>query len=200
MKTFTKKISLFGYVVALLTTITSIISVMLFNAKEWIFSEAGIIENTQWVLIVCAMLVYLIAAFDNSLKSKRMIYFFLAALCYLFLVREVDFEKLNLPSYIEMFLYGKGRAITVTIAMSIPIICAAMKFNHYKKESINLLLSREGIILFCGGLLLGLGSLFEHQSARFIGQTGAELLEELSELWGYAVILFAAASSTKTFR
>ena len=200
MKVVAKNISLFGYMIALLATITSMISVSLFNAKEWIFSESGIIENAQWILIVCAMFVYLIAAFNDSLKSKRMIYFFLASLCYLFLVREVDFEKLNLPSYIEMFLYGKGRAITVAFAMAIPIICATMKFNHYKKESVNFLFSKEGVFLFFGGILLGLGSLFEHQSARFIGPTGSELLEELSELWGYAVILFAATTSAKTPR
>ncbi len=195
MKNLVKAILYFGNLVAVLTTVISIVAVLILGEKNWIFTEEGIIENAQWILIVCSMLLFAITSSDD--KQRRMIYLFLVALNYLFLMREVDFENLNLPDYVGMFLYGKGKNIVCTILISIPIIGALLKFRHYFKESLSYLFSREGILLFCGAVLLGLSSLFEHQLPKFTSHMVAELFEELTELWGYVLILCAATIATK---
>ncbi len=200
MKSLAKPTSYFGFIVAILTTVVSIVTILIFGKKDWIFTEAGIIENAQWILIVCAMIAFASASLDSSGKSKRMIYLFLVVLNYIFLMREIDFETLPLPDYIGMFLYGKGKNIVCTILIAIPIVGALLKFKHYFKESIDYLLSKEGITLFLGGVLLGISSLFEHQLPKITTHEIAELFEEITELWGYVVILYSSTISAKILK
>ena len=154
--------------------------------------ESGCLEIMQAVLIIMAGLLFLAAAFVKSGLAPAIPFFFFV-LCYVFFLREVDFDKMDLGAFADFMLYGAGRYITITLGFAAALIWAFFRFRRYWTASLDFLRSRRGGAMILGGLFLLLGYLFEHE----FGLSNAQFFEEASELAGYCLILYAACSTVE---
>ena len=172
----------------------AIIAVLIFSAiwfygfgkSDYLFSEAGILENMQNFAIAVSGLIFLFAFIKNRNKNKDMwITLFFVVLCYAFLCREVDFERLNLPEWSVILFHGKGRNISIEIAFSIIGVFALKDYKNYINKSKELVFSKRGAFLFIAAIALFAGGIFEHA-------LDSEFFEELLELTGYSCLLTAS--------
>ncbi len=184
---------------SLVFTVTGISAIMgvifvAINKPDYALQEIGCIELSQALVLVVSMLTYFLAFFCKGGKFEKMITLFLAVLMYAFIMREIDFEKLGLPDWVVAITYGKGRAIIVTTGFAVAIIGALMKFNQYKKSTLNFLTTKRAALLVLGGLFLVSGNIVEHGTN---WGSFTEVVEEELELLGYCTILCSAILTKK---
>jgi len=160
-----------------------------------IYAENGPLEILQAVLLTMSCIVFLVAvAFQK--QPARLICLFCAVLCYSFVVRELDVERLNVHRYIKFIGSGVGRNTTLAVAFTAILVYAGFNFSCYKKAVIQFLKSRPGISLMVGGLLLLLGSVFEKNHSILYNA----YFEEILELFGYVFVLLTAfAVNSRSF-
>lgn len=191
MNTFAKllyKFVLFAVIVALGF---SAIWVYGLSRNDYIFSEAGLLENMQNLVILASGLMFFFAFIKQGNTHNDMwITLFFVVLCYTFICREVDFERLNMPEWSVFLFHGKGRNISIAIAFAIIGIFALKDYKNYIKKSKELILSSRGMLLILAAVALGTGSVCEHA-------LDSEYFEELLELVGYSCLLTAGY---KTFK
>ncbi len=169
------------YAIAAIILICAGVSVFAFGNSSWVYTESGAIEMSQTVLLVLTFLCFVYAFFANPHSNERMITLFFAVLTWVFLLREVDFERLGLPEFMVLLLYGKGRAITVIVGFAIAFIGAATRFKNYVEKSKSFMLSSRGVLTVMTGVFLVIGSFFEHN----FRSANSEFFEEGFELLGY---------------
>ncbi len=192
-----KKLKTFYFLVFLLTAISAITGfflVTVFNRPEFALSESGCIENSQAFILVIAFLTYVSVLISQKNNDEKMITLFLAVLMYAFILREVDFNRMNLPNWAVIILYGKGRNITIVMGFAIAIIGALMNFAHYKKASLDFIKTKRAILLITAGVVLLSADIIEHYT--YWG-TYTELIEEEVELLAYCIILTSAIFTKK---
>ena len=170
---------------AFIVLFSSAVSVLFFGDSSWVYSESGVLEISQSVLLFIAFIYFLYAFFANSRPNERMISLFLLVLAWAFLLREVDFDKMNLPAPLVFMLYGAGRTITVTAGFAAALIGASMHFKKYAAASLSFIISSRGLMILLTGVFLVVGYIFEH---KFHG-AASELYEEGFELLAYIFFL-----------
>ncbi len=153
-------------------------------------SEESVLEWSQAVLIFIAMIVYMVVGLAQK-NPARMIALFFAVLCYSFILREVDFDKMNLPDAAVFMLYGGGRYVTLALGFGITLGCAALNWKRYFLAAWNFVFSKEGLLIALAAAFLWLGYFFEHK----FDVANDEFWEEFCELLGYACLLSSALFS-----
>ena len=161
-------------------------SVFILNITS-IYAENGLIENIQVILLTISCIVFLIPLATEK-KPEKLILLFCSLLCYSFILRELNFESLDVPNAIKFISYGVGRNVTLTVAFVALFSYAAFRFSYYKNVSIYFIRSKSGILLMVGGIFLIVGDLFEKRPS-IIHHV---YWEELFELCGYCFILLSA--------
>ena len=152
-----------------------------------VYAENGIIENVQAILLAAAFLLFILPVLRKKVQ-KRLISVACSLLCYSFLVRELDVERLDVPLAVQMIGSGIGRNVSLVIGFAILLICACARFSYYKDAAMVFLKSHCGLLLLTAGLLLGLGDIFEKSQS--IAHNA--FYEETTELYGYVLMLLSA--------
>lgn len=182
-----------NFTISILSIISAPILVFSLNLPEYALTEGGCLEMTQAFVLVCTFAVYVAALMCKGGKDEKMITLFFAALTYAFILREVDFDKMNLPNVLLFMLYGHGRTATLAIAFAIALIGAAIRFKTYLNSTLKFLFSTRGLLIALSCALLWTGYFFERHVEGAMG----EILEETSELIGYLMLLLSSAITLK---
>ena len=161
-------------------------SVFILNITS-IYAENGLLENTQIILLAISCIVFLIPIAIEK-KPEKLILLFCSLLCYSFILRELDVERLDVNNTIKFVCSGVGRYTTLSVAFIALFSYAAFRFSYYKNANVSFIRSKSGILLMSGGLFLIVGDLFEKRST-IIHHV---YWEELFELCGYCFILLSA--------
>jgi hypothetical protein len=161
-------------------------SVFILNNTD-IYVENGLLENIQAILLIISCIVFLIPIAVEK-NPEKLILLFCSLLCYSFILREVDFDELDVNDTIKYFFSGVFRNISITVAFIVLFSCAAFRFSYYINASISFIRSKSGILLMSGGFLLITGDLLE-KSSSIIHHV---YWEELLELCGCCFILLSA--------
>lgn len=161
-------------------------SVVVLNRTD-IYAENGLLENIQAVLLVIAGIAFFAPiAFEK--RSDKLILCFCSLLCFSFVLRELDVEDLDVHDALKFIGSGAGRNTILAAAFIAVFSYAAFWFSYYKKQAVQFLRSKAGVLLMAGGVLLIVGEVFEKESSIAYHV----YLEEMVELVGYVVILLAA--------
>lgn len=161
-------------------------SVFILNDKSS-YAENGVIENLQAVVLAISCITFLVLGLREKAPAK-LILLFCTLLCYSFLLRELDVERLNVHEAFKVIGSGIGRNITLVIGFTAMAFFAASKFNLYKKAGIQFIKSKPGVLLLSAGMFLIIGDVFE-KSRTVIHHV---FFEESFELLGYCLILISA--------
>ena len=159
--------------------------VLLFDDVSF-YQENGILENTQVLLLIVIFFVFFIPSTYQKRKDKLFLIFF-ALLSFNFILREIDVEEFDIPSFFILFGSGIGRKIMLAVGFISIIFYALFNVKYYVKLSISLLRSRAGFLLAMTSVFLFAGGLFEEQQFQH-----NEFFEELSELIGYVLFLLVS--------
>jgi hypothetical protein len=154
-----------------------------------VYSENGLLENMQ-VGLIAASCFFFLTPLALKMKPEKLTHLFCFWLCYSFLVRELDIERLDAPDFLVLIGSGMGRNIILALGFISLTGYGFSKFSYYKEVGLAFLKSMSGLLLMLGGLFLVIGTLFEISSS--INQN--VLFEELFELGGYCFILVSALS------
>jgi hypothetical protein len=161
-------------------------SVFILNFTS-IYEENELLENIQIILLAISCIVFLIPMALEK-KPEKLILLFCSLLCYSFILRELDIEKLDVHAILKFFGSGIGRNTTLAVAFIALFSYAAFRFRYYTNVSVSFLRSKSGILLMLGGLFLIVGDVFEKLSS-IIHHV---FWEEIFELGGYCCILLSA--------
>jgi hypothetical protein len=161
-------------------------AVLILNQPE-VYAENGPIENTQVGLLAISCFLFFMAAVWGKRPDKLPL-LFCSLLCYSFVLRELDFEKMCVNPVIVFWGSGVGRDIHEAILFSGIGIYSLCYFKYYANMAARFLTSRSGLLLMMGGLSLLLGHIFEECN----GWIYREYFEELFELLGYQYVLLSS--------
>ena len=155
--------------------------------KTSIYAENGLLENIQVFTIAIACLVLFLPVVYQK-RTDKLILLFFSFLCLSFALREVDVEDLSIPSVLKYIGSGIGRNVLLAAGFVTMFSYAMFNITHYKNVLSSFLVSKEGAWIITAGVLLCIGEVFENMS--FVSHH--VLLEELSELSGYVLILLVS--------
>lgn len=155
-----------------------------------VYSENGPLENIQAILLAVSALVFLIYAVRDK-SSARLILLSCFWLCFSFVLRELDVERLDVHNALKFIGAGIGRNIMLAVGFLALLIRAVTRFSYYKKAVLPFLRSKPGILLMLGGLLLIVGDVFENSHSIIHNA----FFEEIFELFGCCSILLSALAS-----
>ena len=155
--------------------------------KTSIYAENGLLENIQVFTIAIACLVLFLPVVYQK-RTDKLILLFFSFLCLSFVLREVDVEDLNIPSVLKYIGSGIGRNVLLAAGFVTMFSYAMFNITHYKNVLSSFLVSKEGAWIITAGILLCIGEFFENMN--YVSHH--VLLEELSELSGYVLILLVS--------
>ncbi len=152
-----------------------------------IYVENGPLENIQVFTIIISCIAFLLALSCKE-KEAKLIGLFLSFLCLCFLLREVDVERLDIPSIFIFIGSGASRNIILSLGLLAIATYASFNMDYYKAATRKFFSSIEGALIIAAAALLVVGSIFEKSTAipHYV------FLEELFELMGYVAILISA--------
>ena len=178
------------YTFALLGIVTvlfwSTISCFVFNDYS-VAEENGLIENSQFFILLIALLLSFKTSLQRFRKDKIISVFF-AFFSLGFILREVDLEDFNLPFWLIAMGSGAGRTVLLVSLFSVISLYAISKFRFYFDLGGVFFKSKVGISLILSGVFLVLGSLFEDIDIR-----ANVVMEECLELIAYGLFCRAIA-------
>ncbi len=175
-------------VLATISAASAFVFFFAMGKPEWATPENGCLEITQAIILTATLAIFIAALCRKGNKNEKWITLFMAVLCYAFILREVDFDKMGLPDALVFMLYGHGRTAAIVAGFAVALIGAALNFKTYVKSSLRLLFSKRGLLLAASCAMLWTGYFFEHHTKL---ETN-ELLEEIFELIGYILLLTEA--------
>lgn len=152
--------------------------------------EDGCLEILQACILVMNFAMFAAAAALAGRGKGRAILLFCAMVCYAGILREVDFDKMNLGAFADFMLYGAGRYATLIVGFAAILGYAALNFKRYFGASLRFIKSASGILFVFAGVFILTGGYFEHS-----GLGSAQFLEEFFELVGYYCIMASALAA-----
>ena len=187
LKTFLR---CFALSVASLVIFASLVLILGFNSTKYLYSETGLLENTQLLLLAVSFLFFVFAVFNP--KPRKMIPLFFASMTYALFLRELEIRELfpNVPNWIEFLIDGDVKHCTNAVIIAIPLIIAVINFKVYFKEALNFAFSTQFVYLILTFTLLWCGYFCEK---KIPSPQYAELGEEIFEILGYMMYLMSAS-------
>ena len=153
--------------------------------------ENGIVETAQAILIVFAMLVFAYHAFIIKAREAKLVSLGLSLLCLTFLLRELNVETFDIPSFLILIGSGLGRNLFLVSLWVILLILAFKNRNFEKNDVVTFLNSTQGQLLMFSALMLVLGSLMD-KNVFSLQYSTTNFYEELLELLGYVYLFLAS--------
>ncbi len=108
----------------------------MFFCETVFHNENGLLENLQVCFLLSSLILYMWSAIYST-KKVKLIFLMLATLCYAFVLREIDVEKLDVPEFFKIIGSGLGRNITVsTLFLLILVFVSKNGFLKFLKSVI----------------------------------------------------------------
>lgn len=168
----------------------------IFHGLHYLADENGWLENLQVATLVLAMLGFAGNAFKLSSRARMQCSFF-AILMWLFIMREVDFDKLNIANWLIFLLAEQGRALFYTIAFGLLFYELAHWKFYWNTRHIWLGRSFFAYITIAAWVLIIFSTGFEKQ---IFDVPHHQLFEEVSEAFAYFLLLGAAVFAQKSLK
>ena len=186
INTLDKRIYSFALLGIVVVLFWSLISCFVFNDYS-IAQENGLIENSQFFILLIALLLSLKTSLHRFRKDKIISVVF-AFFSLGFILREIDLEDFNLPFWLITAGSGNGRTLLLVTLFLIILLYSISKFRFYSDLGGVFLKSSIGISLLFSGMFLVLGSFFEDIEIR-----ANVVIEECLELIAYGLFFRAIA-------
>ena len=158
--------------------------------------ENGPIENLQVMALACAFALFCLQATKEP-GASRTAAVALASLCFIVLLREVDFRMFDAPDWLITVTSGRGRKIIHWAMASLTVIYVLSRFRHIP-SLIRSSLTWKAWPFYIWFPLLLVGQEIEdwtHEARNDAVNeywANGQFWEELFELNAYLVLLFAA--------
>jgi len=174
-----------------LVLVALLVSPAFAGAAGELAQENGVLENTQVALLLLSGLVFVVQSFRVE-RNYRFILWMGAWFCLSCIVRELDVEDLAVPQWVVAIGSGTGRNLIMGVGWIALGVLAIKSYPELKGSFARIARSHMAIFMFAAGILLLLGSLFDH--GIFLAGKG-KLWEEAFETLGYFLLLPAALFS-----
>ena len=156
--------------------------------RSSLYQENGLLENLQVIFLLLTMSV-LYLQFHFRVNPHR---FFSVAglfLCLVFILRELDVEKLDVPQIVIVLGSGCGRNVLMSV-LGLALLGYAVRNMNVLRELLPEYLYRvSSVTVFVGFLFLIFGGLFDKGN---IVKVHNQFFEEILEMTGY-YLMFAGA-------
>lgn len=160
---------------------------------EYIYRENSWIENMQVGFLFIAFLLFISASFRTARHHRNLCGFF-ASLSFIFMLREVDIEKFDVPQW-QIFLFAEqGRAVFYAISFGL-LFMELGKYSYYLKNRHHFIASNLFRFMAMAAVLLIVFSTAFDQ--KLIKMNHRIFFEELSEITAYCFIVAAAFLAKK---
>ena len=169
---------------------------VLFLYPEIDTGEEGIIEITQSIFLAFSMIGFAYHAFISKEIEAKLASFGLSLLSLTFFLREVDVEKLDIPSILIMLGSGLGRNLLLGSLWIILLVLTFKYISVEKKRIEAFLFSTYGQLLMFSALMLVLGAMMD-KNVFSLELLTTRFYEELFELLGYCFLFFASILKIK---
>ncbi len=164
---------------------------VLFLYPEIDTNEDGIVEVIQSIFIAFVMMIFTYDAIKSKEIEAKLASFGLSLLSLTFLLRELDMEKFDIPSFLIMLGSGVGRNLLLG-SLWIILLISTLKYISFEKKKIEaFLFSTYGQLLMFSALMLVLGAMMD-KNVFSLQHLTARFYEELLELLGYFFLFFAS--------
>ena len=165
---------------------------VLVNNDEFIYKENSWIENIQVVMLLLSCLIFFISSLRLGGGESRIMCASFSVLCFIFVFREVDVDKFDVPQFIIFLLAEEGRVIFFVAYFAL-IAMLAKEYHHYWSYKDIYLRSNFFMYLSIAAFLL---LVFSHAFDRkWVVVEHQAFYEELSEISAYYMLLVAALFS-----
>ena len=169
---------------------------VLFLYPEIDTDENGIVEASQSIFITLSMILFAYHALMVKEIAAKLASFGLSLLSLTFLLRELDVEKFDLPSFIIMIGSGTGRNLFLG-SLWIILLVFTFKYKSIEKNKVvSFLFSTYGQFLMFSALMLLLGMMMDKNIFSLQNLT-TRFYEELLELLGYCYLFSASVLRIK---
>lgn len=151
-------------------------------------NENGLLENIQVVLLALSIAVF---GLQLYLKKNSHCVFALAGsfLCLVFILRELDVEKLDVPQVIILLGSGLGRNVLMAgLGISL-FVYAVIKFRSILKFLPQFFFETSSLTILVGLLFLVSGGVFDKGA---VDLTYYQFFEEVLEVTGYYLMFTGA--------
>ena len=150
--------------------------------------ENGFFENLQVLLLAMTMVTFLVELF---FKSRRHHFFPLAGayLCLVFILRELDVEKLDVPQILILLGSGTGRDILMVILGLALLLFAIKEYKRIRRFFPAVLFETGSLTILAGFILLVVGGYFDKGSEAV---PHYQFYEEIIEVSGYYLMFTGA--------
>lgn len=156
--------------------------------------EYGTFENIQSFFLAIALVLYVLK-FSSCRQALYIVFYGIwLVLMYNFLLREIDVPHMkDAAPHWAHFWFGNGPGYIATFAILYGSLFVGLikNFKPIWRFFIEWTKSAEGWAMMIGGVLLGMGSLFDQQMLGFSALEG-KFFEECMELNAYILISISA--------
>ena len=181
------------FLVSVLLIDLVLVYLVIFQHAESLYRENSWVENMQVGFLAIGCLLYFVSAMRLN-GDHRIVCLFFSMLSFIFMFREVDVDKLDVPRVVIFMLAEQGRAFFFLILLGL-LFYELRKFSYYWRNRRYYLSSSIFIFIATAALLLIIFSTAFDQ--KLIRVEHRIFYEELSEMTAYLMMLGAALFSRK---
>lgn len=150
--------------------------------------ENGWLENLQVLYLTLAMVTFALSARTFSDRHRRLFYF-LAIVAFLFILREVEFGDFPIPQWMKFMLAGDGRALFYLTAMALLLKQSEQLQKFWQQRQVYMRMALCRYLVASGGILLAFSLTLDRQ---IFEVRHFQLWEEASEAIAYTLFWGAA--------
>ena len=150
--------------------------------------ENGLFENIQVLLLALTIAAFSLQLYFRK-NSHRIFPLAGSFLCLVFILRELDVEKLDVPQIFILLGSGSGRNILMTVLGVSLLIYAILNFRSIRLFLPQFFFETSSLTILAGLLFLVSGGLFDKE---IIETVHYQFFEEILEVTGYS-LMFAGA-------
>ncbi|MFK7830221.1 MAG: hypothetical protein AB8B57_10615 [Congregibacter sp.] len=159
-----------------------------------VHAENSLLENFQAACLASCVLAYL--CLMPATQDQRLVFMAVALLCFSFLLRELDLERLNVPLFLQTLGSGRGRVLLLA-SLWISLIAYTLRSIDLKILSLEKVLRSRMFRLLAAAFGLLLVSALMDKNV--FGLVHSRLFEELLEANAYLLIMLPLTSITARF-
>ncbi len=192
-----KKQEVFGFLAIILAVNAVLYYFAISQQQSWLYDENALMENLQAATALCAGFIALILPKQNNHLAKVAGYAF-GFLGLAIFLREVDVERLpyDIPAFLVWLGHGIGRNLMLVVLLALVLWQTKPVTGLIKNNLGALITTPVGLLMGSALAVLLLSDLFERG---VIGGASHVFYEELMELNGFALFLFASTLIRSSF-
>ena len=160
--------------------------------SAYLYEENGVIENLQVIALVVGCVVFFVPAV-LPIGGDKLLHLCFSFLCYCFILRELDVERLNVPEIVKLIGSGLGRDLSYAIGFLSLMAYALRHFSYYKAKCKDYARSASFFLFIVSGVILVVGGFFED----FKSVPHHVYLEEIIELAGFTLLVISGLALYK---